>query len=72
MSPDQPSLGWKDLRFAAFPEQVVEMIMDSIATGQLRGGDRLTEKWLSDSLGVSRTPMREALRILSAKGLVKA
>lgn len=72
MKSQLPSIsGMADLRVAAFPDQVVDMIEDLIAMGELRGGDRLTEQWLSDSLGVSRTPMREAIKILTARGLLK-
>ena len=66
-----PIAGMTSLNVTAFPDRVVEMIEDLIASGQLRGGDRLTEQRLSDSLGVSRTPMREAIKILAARGLVR-
>lgn len=62
--------GLTGLPVTLFPEQVVEMISDMIATGEIRGGYRLTEKALSDVLGVSRTPLREAIKILSARGLL--
>ncbi|MGV0912178.1 GntR family transcriptional regulator [Martelella sp. FOR1707] len=60
-----------EMQVTPFPERVVEMINDLIATGELRGGDRLTEKALSDVLGVSRTPLREAIKMLAARGLVR-
>lgn len=63
--------GLSGLNVTPFPERVVEMISDLIATGELRGGDRLTEKALADVLGVSRTPLREAIKILAARGLLK-
>lgn len=72
MTPNSRGLaGLSDLTVTPFPERVVEMISDLIATGEVRGGDRLTEKALSDVLGVSRTPLREAIKILAARGLVK-
>lgn len=41
-----------------------------ILTGELPPGARLREQHLCDQLGVSRTPVREALRTLAAEGLV--
>jgi DNA-binding GntR family transcriptional regulator len=41
-----------------------------IASGALRPGDRLTEAALSARIGVSRSPIREALRELEQQGLV--
>ncbi|MDB5623475.1 MAG: hypothetical protein JWR39_2038 [Devosia sp.] len=41
-----------------------------ILAGELPPGTRLREQQLCDDLGVSRTPVREALRTLAAEGLV--
>ena len=41
-----------------------------IADGTLAPGSRLDEKEIAERFGVSRTPVREALRLLSASGLV--
>jgi len=41
-----------------------------IRRGLLSKGDRIVEKQLCEALGVSRTPLREALRILSSEGLI--
>ncbi len=43
-------------------------IRDLIATGQLREGERVNEVHLAERLGVSRTPLREALNRLAAEG----
>lgn len=43
-------------------------IRDLIATGQLREGERVNEVHLAGRLGVSRTPLREALNRLAAEG----
>lgn len=45
-------------------------IVDEIRAGDLRPGDRLTETDLADRLGISRTPVREAIRQLESDGLV--
>lgn len=45
-------------------------LMADIRTGVLRPGDRLTETELAKRLGISRTPVREAIRRLENDGLV--
>lgn len=51
-------------------ERVTGELRRSILTGQRRPGDRLVEDRLSEEMGVSRIPVREALRTLAAEGLV--
>jgi DNA-binding GntR family transcriptional regulator len=51
-------------------EVVTERIRGRILDGTLKPGERLVEDRLSTELGVSRVPVREALRGLSAEGLV--
>jgi len=46
-------------------------IGDAILNGQLRPGDRLVETDLSERMGISRAPLREALRELASVGLVE-
>lgn len=55
----------------AATEQTVTWIRRSIMEGQLAPGTRLQEVELANQLGVSRTPVREALRTLSSEGLVE-
>lgn len=45
-------------------------LVADIRAGLLRPGDRLTETDLADRLGISRTPVREAIRQLESDGLV--
>ncbi|MCX7325269.1 MAG: GntR family transcriptional regulator [Hyphomicrobiales bacterium] len=47
-----------------------ERLRDMILCGELAAGARLQEKRLADQLGVSRTPVREAITRLAADGLV--
>ncbi len=47
-----------------------EKIKDLILTGALSPGQRLTDKQLADLLGISRTPVREAVRMLCREGLL--
>jgi len=49
---------------------VVEAIRSAIVTGRLRPGETLVERRLAEQLGVSKTPVREALIALAAAGLV--
>lgn len=55
---------------ALAPEQVTQRLREAIASGVLKPGDRLNQADLADRLGVSRMPIREALRRLEAEGLV--
>lgn len=50
---------------------VVDRLREMIMSGELAGGERLLEIALSEKLAVSRTPIREALIILSEDGLVE-
>lgn len=52
-------------------EKIAETIREYILKGTLKPGDRLTEPKLSEMLGISRTPIREALRILETEGFVE-
>ncbi len=49
-----------------------EQIRDAIVDGRLEPGQRLKEEQLARELGISRTPVREALVLLQAEGLVDA
>ena len=49
-----------------------ELIREAIVDGRLPPGQRLKEEELARELGISRTPVREALLILQAEGLVDA
>ncbi len=52
-------------------DRLRSMIEDEILTSQLKPGDRLDESRLAEKYGTSRTPVREALRQLSACGLIE-
>lgn len=56
---------------ASLSTVVSERIRGRILDGTLKPGERLVEDRLSAELGVSRVPVREALRDLSAEGLVR-
>lgn len=51
-------------------ELVFESLREAIIKGRLHPGERLMEIQLAEELGVSRTPVREAIRKLELEGLV--
>jgi DNA-binding GntR family transcriptional regulator len=53
------------------PDMVADAIVRGIGRGLLKPGERLYEPNLCDRLQVSRAPIREALRILQAQGIVE-
>jgi DNA-binding GntR family transcriptional regulator len=57
-------------RRGSLGKTVAEQLRRLILTGQHKPGERLVEDKLSAELGVSRVPIREALRTLAAEGLV--
>ena len=50
---------------------VYEHIQDLIFSRALLPGDRIPEERIADSVGGSRTPVREAIRMLAAEGLIQ-
>jgi DNA-binding GntR family transcriptional regulator len=52
-------------------DDVVSGIRDLIVEGDLPAGERISERALCDRFGVSRTPLREALKVLASEGLVE-
>lgn len=53
-------------------DQVREELLGWLSDGRLKPGQRLEEERLSSGLGVSRTPLREALASLASDGIVEA
>lgn len=51
--------------------RVFEELEEGILSGQIPSGENLIELKLSSEMGVSRTPVREAIRMLEQKGLVQ-
>ena len=59
------------LRYRTLRENVVDEIRMKILSREYESGMRIVEQNLSDELGVSRGPIREALRQLEQEGLVE-
>ena len=52
-------------------EQTCDILRERIRTGEIPPGTRLRQEVLAEELGISRTPLREAMRLLAADGLVE-
>lgn len=52
-------------------ERVVRSLREAVLTGELAPGERLSQTRLASGHGVSRIPVRDALRILASEGLVE-
>jgi DNA-binding GntR family transcriptional regulator len=70
-----PTLGYKTtVRTPAesipVRERAYEHLKASILSGRFTPGERLTEEYLARELGISRTPIREALHKLESEGLI--
>jgi len=57
-------------RHAPLNKVVADAIRERVLAGEFQPGERLAEERLSEELGVSRMPVREALRALAAEGIV--
>jgi DNA-binding GntR family transcriptional regulator len=53
-------------------EQVYRRVREAILEGEIAPGTAMSQVAMADDLGVSRTPLREALRMLQSEGLVDA
>lgn len=55
----------------SLPEVLVERITEAILSGGLKPGERIVESRLAKELGISRGPLREALKTLEVNGLIE-
>ena len=62
---------FRQLRDQTLAMQAADAIRGLIVAGQLAGGDRLVESQIADQLQTSRGPVRDALWLLRAEGLVR-
>lgn len=58
-------------RRVPFSRQIADTLRDLIVRGDLPAGSRIIERALCERLNVSRTPLREALKLLEADGLIE-
>lgn len=59
------------IKSSSLVDLAAEAIRKQILSGALGPGDRLIEERLTEELGISRPPLREAMRILSQEGLIE-
>ncbi len=57
-------------KIKALHERIADNLKQMILTGRLKEGDKIREDDLCTSMDVSKTPLREALRVLSAQGFI--
>jgi DNA-binding GntR family transcriptional regulator len=55
---------------ASLHNEAVSRLRDMITDGRLEPGSKISEKDLCELFGISRTPLREALKVLATEGLV--
>lgn len=63
-------VGWEKLRPRTLVDQAMEAIVAGASRGLILPGDRIVETEIAQQLGISRVPVREALRLLESQGLV--
>jgi DNA-binding GntR family transcriptional regulator len=63
---------WKEtVRPPSLRHQVIDQIINAIAQGHLKPGERIVEVELAQKFGISRGPVREALSTLAQDGIVE-
>lgn len=58
-------------RMSNLAQKAYSAIKDSIMKNEFKPGDCLSENALAKALGMSRTPIREAIKVLSSEGLIE-
>lgn len=64
-------LSKRPLERMSLHDQLVAKVREMIVDGELQAGAALPERMLCETFGVSRTPLREAFKILAAEGLIE-
>ncbi|MCY4454339.1 MAG: GntR family transcriptional regulator [Immundisolibacterales bacterium] len=55
---------------ALLAEAIADSVAEAVATGHLAPGERIVETGLAEKYGVSRVPVREALKVLATQGIL--
>ncbi len=69
-APTNDDTGTPPISRASLHEEIAEHLRNMIFDGELVAGARIPEKDLCSRFGVSRTPLREALKVLASEGLL--
>jgi DNA-binding GntR family transcriptional regulator len=64
-------LSKRPLERMSLHDQLVAKVREMIVDGELKAGAPLPERMLCETFGVSRTPLREAFKILASEGLIE-
>ena len=64
-------LSKRPLERVSLHDQLVAKVREMIVDGELEAGAALPERMLCETFGVSRTPLREAFKILASEGLIE-
>ncbi len=70
--PTIDSMLWRPARRERLSEEVADRLRAAILAGELRPGARIVEAAVAEKLQVSKSPVREALRVLASEGIVIA
>lgn len=62
--------GFSQPKSVSLPDYIANTVAEAIAMRHLKSGDRIVELTLAERLGVSRVPIREALKVLHAQGIL--
>ena len=66
-----PSNAWpRQPRRQSLAESIADTVAEAIANRHLTPGERIVELTLAEQMGVSRVPVREALKVLHAQGII--
>ena len=71
MTVDTRSSGGARIARATLHEELLGRLRDMIIEGELAPGARVPERILCEHFGISRTPLREALKVLAMEGLIE-
>lgn len=66
-----PEAGARTIHRSSLHDTVADRLRDMIVDGTLAPGERVHEQSLCETFGISRTPLREALKVLANEGLVE-
>ncbi|KRE13534.1 GntR family transcriptional regulator [Bosea sp. Root381] len=67
----EPAIDYPRITRRTLHDEVLERLRDMIIEGLLAPGQRINEGVVGAQLGVSRTPLREAIKTLASEGLVE-
>ncbi len=70
-APESDALLRKRITQLPLTQQVAARLRDLIVQDELKPGERIRERDLAERLAVSRTPLREALKVLATEGLLE-